>query len=485
MASIVPGYEYDIFISYRQKDNKQDSWVTEFVDNLKGELEATFKEDISVYFDSNPHNGLLESHDVGESLREKLKCLIFIPIISRTYCDPKSFAWEHEFKAFVELASKDKYGLKVKLPGGNVASRVLPVRIYDLNKEDINLCETVLGGPLRGIEFIYKSAGVNRPLRANEDHAQDNLNKTYYRDQINKISHSIEEIIQGLVKEIKVSSFDKQESETEGNVEFRKNEQIIDRERLFNSTRSKIVYVILSLLVIFTAFVSYQTLFKKQSVNGYKSEEILNKAIAACDPLSTWANYTGKIRIIYEKPDGKIYSDQIIEIQTKENYYKCSSVFFGKFKVISGIKDGKCFIDADNPEEYEIKQIGLNCELISGLKDHHYSIFGLLMQLKSSGLTLNDKVEINNFQGQDCFALSFSGDSTKVVSDYFKGNEWTVYIDQITYLLKGYKSKGTFNWTSSFSGNFSVGDIQIPLTRINYNTVDNSILSVELLMLPE
>ena len=119
----------------------------------------------------------------------------------RTYCDPKSFAWEHEFKAFVEQASQDQYGLKVKLAGGNVASRVLPVRIYDLNKEDINLCESVLGGALRGIEFIYKSVGVNRPLRANEDHAQDNLNKTYYRDQINKMSHSIQEIIQGMKTE--------------------------------------------------------------------------------------------------------------------------------------------------------------------------------------------------------------------------------------------------------------------------------------------
>src|SRR5664280_662244 len=103
MASIIPGYEYDIFISYRQKDNKYDGWVTEFVDHLKRELEATFKEEISVYFDINPHDGLLETHDVDASLKDKLKCLIFVPIISRTYCDPKSFAWEHEFKAFVEL----------------------------------------------------------------------------------------------------------------------------------------------------------------------------------------------------------------------------------------------------------------------------------------------------------------------------------------------------------------------------------------------
>jgi hypothetical protein len=44
MSGIIEGYNYDIFISYRQKDNKHNGWVTEFVDNLKGELESTFKE---------------------------------------------------------------------------------------------------------------------------------------------------------------------------------------------------------------------------------------------------------------------------------------------------------------------------------------------------------------------------------------------------------------------------------------------------------
>ena len=54
MPSLIPGYEYDVFISYRQKDNRYDGWVTKFVDNFSKELEATFKEDISVYFDVNP-----------------------------------------------------------------------------------------------------------------------------------------------------------------------------------------------------------------------------------------------------------------------------------------------------------------------------------------------------------------------------------------------------------------------------------------------
>ncbi len=200
MPSLIEGHNYDIFISYRQKDNKYDGWVTEFVENLKKELEATFKEEITVYFDINPHDGLLETHDVGASLQDKLKCLIFIPIISQTYCDLNSFAWLHEFCAFNKLAKEDQFGREIKLSSGNVASRILPIKINELDLEDKSLLENELGGVLRSIEFIYKSAGVNRPLRANEDHPQDNLNKTYYRDQINKAANAVKEIITAVKK---------------------------------------------------------------------------------------------------------------------------------------------------------------------------------------------------------------------------------------------------------------------------------------------
>jgi hypothetical protein len=44
MASLLQGFENDIFISYRQNDNKYDGWVTEFAANLNKELEATIKE---------------------------------------------------------------------------------------------------------------------------------------------------------------------------------------------------------------------------------------------------------------------------------------------------------------------------------------------------------------------------------------------------------------------------------------------------------
>jgi tetratricopeptide (TPR) repeat protein len=198
MASIVPGYEYDIFISYRHNDNRS-GWVTEFVEALQEELAATLKDPVSVYFDTNPHDGLLETHNVDKSLEGKLKCLIFIPIISQTYCDSKSFAWQYEFTAFNKIAKEDRFGRDIRLGSGNVASRILPVKIHDLDEEDKTLLENELGAVLRSIDFIYKSSGVNRSLKPNDGRAE-NLNHTYYRDQINKVANAVKEIITAIKK---------------------------------------------------------------------------------------------------------------------------------------------------------------------------------------------------------------------------------------------------------------------------------------------
>lgn len=197
MPSLISGFEYDIFISYRQKDNKYDSWVTVFVSNLRKELEATFKEDVSIYFDENPHDGLLETHNVDKSLEGKLKCLIFIPIVSQTYCDTKSFAWKNEFCVFNKMAKEDQFGRDIKLDNGNVASRILPIKIHELDTEDKTLLENELGGMLRAIEFIFKSPGVNRPLTSS-DKREENFGKTFYRDQLNKVANAIKEIITSL-----------------------------------------------------------------------------------------------------------------------------------------------------------------------------------------------------------------------------------------------------------------------------------------------
>jgi dienelactone hydrolase len=227
MSSIIEGYNYDIFISYRQKDNKYDGWVTEFVDNLKRELDATFKEEVSVYFDINPHDGLLDTHDVDASLKEKLNCLICIPIISRTYCDPKSFAWEHEFKPFIEKANQDRFGLKVTLSGGNVANRVLPVRINDLDLSDVKLFESAIGGVLRPIDFTYKEPGVNRPLRSRDDNIIKSPSQILYRDQINKVALAIKEIIESI--KIRVNPVLTKEQEPQEIISSKNKEEVVGK----------------------------------------------------------------------------------------------------------------------------------------------------------------------------------------------------------------------------------------------------------------
>jgi tetratricopeptide (TPR) repeat protein len=271
MSSIIEGYNYDIFISYRQKDNKGDRWVSEFVEELKTELESTFKEEISVYFDINPHDGLLETHDVNASLKDKLKCLVFIPIISRTYCDPKSFAWEHEFKAFIEQSSKDQFGLKVKLPNGNVANRVLPVRIHDLDSEDIKLCESILGGVLRGLEFIYKESGVNKPLSSGDDERK-NLNNTKYRIQLNKVANAIKEIVSGLKMGAVLSGKEESESRMpweEVKKEDRKREKALtsglNRKKWLSSA------VLIALILVFAAVYAYPKLFRRDTLERLRS----------------------------------------------------------------------------------------------------------------------------------------------------------------------------------------------------------------------
>ncbi len=113
----------------------------------------------------------------------------------------KSFAWEHEFKAFVEIASHDQFGLKIRLHDGNIANRVLPVTYSMIWKMKIlEICEAILGGGLRGVEFIYTEPGVNRPM-TRFDNEEKNLAGTKYRNQINRVANAIKGIISGMKAE--------------------------------------------------------------------------------------------------------------------------------------------------------------------------------------------------------------------------------------------------------------------------------------------
>ena len=274
MSSIIEGYNYDIFISYRQKDNKGDRWVSKFVESLKTELEATFKEDVSVYFDENPHDRLQETHNVDKSLEGKLKCIIFIPILSQTYCDPNSYAWQYEFLAFKNLANEDQFGRDVRLKSGNVANRILPIRIHDLDQEDIKLFEKETGSVLRAIDFIFKTTtGVSRPLLPTEDHPNDNLNKTFYRDQINKVAHAIKEIVFGMKTEPVLQIKEKGQPK-ESFKEVREDKGRIDLLKSASAVKSKLLstFVVAAILIV-AGILLYTKTFKRDKFEAIRDAD--------------------------------------------------------------------------------------------------------------------------------------------------------------------------------------------------------------------
>ena len=194
LSSLIPGLDCDIQISYRLNDNKYDGWVTEFVERLRQELGATLKDKLSIYFDPEDHNENNKSAGSGT----QTKSLIFIPIVSQTYCDTGSGIWQHEFSAFQQQTLRDELGPSMKLSNGSQQSRVIPVRIHDIDNDDVKLLESALGGAMRSIDFIYREEGVNRPLRPLDDEKNTQVLKPLYRNQINKLANAIKEMVVGL-----------------------------------------------------------------------------------------------------------------------------------------------------------------------------------------------------------------------------------------------------------------------------------------------
>ncbi len=136
-SSIIPGFDYDIYISYRGNDNKYDGWVSEFAEKLNQELGSTLKDKLSIYFDKNPEDA---------SKTSKIQSLIFIPVVSQTYCDTNCPVWKNEFKVFLDEIKSDSLASSMMGTTGNNLSRMIPVKIHEIDKEDVKLLESELSG---------------------------------------------------------------------------------------------------------------------------------------------------------------------------------------------------------------------------------------------------------------------------------------------------------------------------------------------------
>ena len=82
-------------------------------------------------------------------------------------------------------------------------------------------------------------------MRANEDNPTANLNKTFYRDQINKVANAIKEIIAG----IKTAGATEESYSDETEALPPKKIQLTSEIRRRNVLRTSLVYILISLVI--------------------------------------------------------------------------------------------------------------------------------------------------------------------------------------------------------------------------------------------
>ncbi len=129
--ALIPGYEYDIFISYVHADNEsetfeEDGWIDQFYKYLDTKLNKHSK-NIKIWWDSN---NLDRSEVFDNSIAEAIdKSAIMICLYSRLY--PQSDYCKKELEHFYKKVSKEKVGLTV----GN-RSRIIPVFMSNIPHTD-------------------------------------------------------------------------------------------------------------------------------------------------------------------------------------------------------------------------------------------------------------------------------------------------------------------------------------------------------------
>jgi hypothetical protein len=80
---VVPGFKYDLFISYAHQNDRPWGWVTEFIETLKAELEGKSR-DFSVWWDPGLRTGEDFNIAIADAIAESA---VFLSVLSLAYGD--------------------------------------------------------------------------------------------------------------------------------------------------------------------------------------------------------------------------------------------------------------------------------------------------------------------------------------------------------------------------------------------------------------
>jgi len=76
--SVVPGFKYDLFISYAHQNDRPWRWVTEFIKTLKDELESKSR-DFTIWWDPALRTGENFDLAIADAISESA---VFLSVLS-------------------------------------------------------------------------------------------------------------------------------------------------------------------------------------------------------------------------------------------------------------------------------------------------------------------------------------------------------------------------------------------------------------------
>jgi tetratricopeptide (TPR) repeat protein len=138
----------------------------------------------------------------------------------------------------------------------------------------VKLYEKETGSVLRAMDFVFKTGtGAIRPLLPNEDRPNDNLYKTFYRDQISKVAIAIKEIVLGMKAEPVMKVEEKDHGQVKESLKKAGTEEpkeLNEKPALVGRTRFLIPIIVVALLIIAGIF-AYPKIFKRNTLERLRT----------------------------------------------------------------------------------------------------------------------------------------------------------------------------------------------------------------------
>lgn len=168
---------------------------------------------------------------------------------------------------------------------------------------------------------------------------------------------------------------------------------------------------------------------------------------------------------------------ETIKINKPDDYYL--STAFQEFGTIKrGMDKGKHFFslnDDPNVSEEIRNSWGLSEIGLANFKEWHTNLFGLPMHLKSSGMKVQENVNIIDFENRKCYELIFVG-MPDIASNKNYVGKLILYVDTKTFSMGGtrWEISGQPAFYVVYSKEIEINGIKIPHVMICYNAENDT-----------